>query len=102
MSPLNSPYPPAVVAALTLLVVGVFTAKTLQDPAGSFLLWGGLCLGAVVAGGITYAIVWLAERRWKFRTSFQAAIRVVPFLWAVVVVALMFTLLAIAQTWGGK
>jgi hypothetical protein len=35
---MNSPYPPAVVAALTLLVVGVFTAKTLQDPAGSFLL----------------------------------------------------------------
>jgi hypothetical protein len=46
--------------------------------------------------------VWLAERRWKFRTSFQAAIRVVPFLWAVVAVALTFAFYALAQAWGGK
>jgi hypothetical protein len=91
MSPLNSPYPPAVVAALTLLAVGVFTWKTLQDPAGSFLLWAGLCLGAVVVGGITWGLVHLVERTFKVQTSFGAAIRVVPFLWAVIAAGLAWS-----------
>jgi hypothetical protein len=84
------------VAALTLLSLATFTVKSAQEPGGfPFLVWGCLCLAALVVGGITYALVWYLERAWKLRMSLATTIRVVLGTWLVVGLALGVSVLAL-------
>jgi hypothetical protein len=83
-------------AALTLLSLATFTVKSAQEPGGfPFLVWGGLCLAALVVGGITYALVRYLERAWKLRMRLATTIRVVLGTWLVVGLALGVSVLAL-------